>query len=132
MAFINIVDLTFGYDGSSDNVFENVSFRMDTDWKLGFTGRNGRGKTTFLRLLMELNKKPAERNYEYSGTISASNVKFEYFPYDVPMHVDGAEEQYTYEIAEQILPDCMEPQEIWKLFREMSLLEVDEDVLYRP
>lgn len=132
MAFINIVDLTFGYDGSSDNVFENVSFRMDTDWKLGFTGRNGRGKTTFLRLLMELNKKPAERNYEYSGTISASNVKFEYFPYDVPMHVDGAEEQYTYEIAEQILPDCMEPQEIWKLFREMSLLEVDEEVLYRP
>lgn len=132
MAFINIVDLTFGYDGSSDNVFENVSFRMDTDWRLGFTGRNGRGKTTFLRLLMELNKKPAERKYEYSGTISASNVKFEYFPYDVNMYDNGAEEWYTYEIAEQILPDCMEPQEIWKLFREMSLLEVDEEVLYRP
>lgn len=132
MAFINIVDLTFGYDGSSDNVFENVSFRMDTDWRLGFTGRNGRGKTTFLRLLMELNKKTAERKYEYSGTISASNVKFEYFPYDVDVYGGESEGRYTYEIAEQILPDCMEPQEIWKLFREMSLLEVDEEVLYRP
>ena len=37
--------------GSYDNVFEHVSFQIDTDWKLGFVGRNGRGKTTFLNLL---------------------------------------------------------------------------------
>lgn len=127
MAFINIVNLTFGYEGSSDYVFERVSFRMDTDWRLGFTGRNGRGKTTFLRLLMDLNRKPEERKYEYEGTIS-SNVEFEYFPYDAGEI--GA--RYTYEIAEQTLPGCMEPQEIWKLFRELSLLEVNEEVLYRP
>ena len=33
-------DLTFYYDGSFDNVFENVSFSIDTNWKLGFIGRN--------------------------------------------------------------------------------------------
>lgn len=52
MSLINISNLTFAYDGSADNIFENVSFQIDTDWKLGFTGRNGRGKTTFLNLLL--------------------------------------------------------------------------------
>jgi len=43
MSLIRITNLTFGYEGSYDLVFENVSFQIDTDWKLGFTGRNGRG-----------------------------------------------------------------------------------------
>ena len=51
MSLINVQNLTFAYDGSDKNVFENVSFQLDTNWKLGLTGRNGRGKTTFLRLL---------------------------------------------------------------------------------
>ena len=74
MSFIQVSNLTFAYDGSYDNIFENVSFKLDTNWKLGFTGRNGRGKTTFLRLLLG--------QYEYSGTITAQ-VGFEYFPFEV-------------------------------------------------
>lgn len=124
MSFINIADLTFAYEGSYDNIFEQVSFRMDTDWKFGFTGRNGRGKTTFLRLLMDTNE--MARKYEYEGNITAS-VRFEYFPY----HVDHPENM-ALDIAEEILPGCTEPGEIWKVFRELSLLEVEPDVLYRP
>jgi len=71
MSLIDVTNLTFAYDGSYDNIFENVSFQIDTDWKLGFAGRNGRGKTTFLHLLLG--------KYEYNGSISAS-VNFEYFP----------------------------------------------------
>ena len=41
MSQINVADLTFGYEGSFDNVFEGVSFSVDTDWKLGLIGRNG-------------------------------------------------------------------------------------------
>ena len=52
MSQIRVSDLTFHYEGSYDNIFEHASFSIDTDWKLGFVGRNGRGKTTFLRLLM--------------------------------------------------------------------------------
>ena len=48
MSLIHVQNLTFAYDGSYDSIFENVSFMLDADWKLGFTGRNGRGKTTFL------------------------------------------------------------------------------------
>ena len=44
MAQISVNNLTFSYDGSFDNVFENVSFSIDTNWKLGFIGRNGKGK----------------------------------------------------------------------------------------
>ena len=51
MSLICVSDLSFTYEGSYEPIFENVSFQIDTDWKLGFTGRNGRGKTTLLNLL---------------------------------------------------------------------------------
>ena len=74
MSMIKVENLTFSYPSSYDNIFENVSFQIDTDWKLGFIGRNGRGKTTFLNLLMG--------KHEYSGKI-ISSAKFDYFPYPV-------------------------------------------------
>ena len=52
MAQISVSDLTFAYEGSFDYVFENVSFSIDSNWKLGLFGRNGKGKTTFLQLLL--------------------------------------------------------------------------------
>ena len=114
MSLIHVSALTFGYEGSFENVFENVSFSIDTDWKLGFIGRNGRGKTTFLNLLLG--------KYEYAGSITAS-VDFEYFPYPIP---DLS--MTPLELAENSIPDFM----IWKLNREISLLDLEEDVLYRP
>ena len=74
MAMINVSNLTYGYEGSFDNIFENVSFSIDSNWKLGFVGRNGKGKTTFLNLLLG--------KYSYQGTISTSTV-FDYFPYNI-------------------------------------------------
>jgi len=114
MSLINVANLTFAYDGSHDNIFENVSFQIDTNWKLGFTGRNGRGKTTFLHLLLG--------KYEYSGNISA-NISFEYFPFNV-----SNKENNTLDVISDIFPDYTH----WKLMRELSLLEVSEDILYRP
>ncbi|MNM42360.1 putative ABC transporter ATP-binding protein YjjK [compost metagenome] len=114
MSVIQVSDLTFAYEGSYDNIFEHVSFQLDTDWRLGFTGRNGRGKTTFMNLLLG--------KYEYSGTISAS-VDFEYFPFPVE-----DKEANTLDIVEGAVPDL----QLWELMRELSLLEVSDDVLYRP
>lgn len=51
MSLIHVKNLTFTYDGSYEPVFENASFQIDTGWRLGLIGRNGRGKTTLLRLL---------------------------------------------------------------------------------
>lgn len=114
MSMIRIEDLTFSYPTSCDEVFEHVSFQVDTDWKLGFVGRNGRGKTTLLELLMG--------KHEYSGKISSS-VEFDYFPYEVK---DGSR------WACEILSDIAPASEDWELIRELSYMDVDADVLYRP
>lgn len=113
MSQINISHLTFAYEGSYDNVFEDVSFQLDTDWRLGFTGRNGRGKTTFLNLLLG--------KYEYNGSISAS-VDFTYFPYEVKDR-----DATALEVLDEVCPNLEE----WKLNRELKVLDVDESVLYR-
>lgn len=47
MSMIKAEHLTFSYPSSSDPIFEDVNFQIDTDWKLGFVGRNGRGKPHF-------------------------------------------------------------------------------------
>ncbi len=114
MSLIDVKNLTFAYEGNYDNIFEDVSFRIDTDWKLGFTGRNGRGKTTFLKLLMG--------EYPYQGTISA-NATFDYFPFEV---TDSSSD--TISIIEGLLGDF----ESWRLIRELNLLEASEELLYRP
>lgn len=114
MSLIDVTNLTFAYEGSYDDVFCDVSFRIDTDWKLGFVGRNGRGKTTFLNLLLG--------KYEYQGHISSS-VEFAYFPYVVE---DIS--RVTYDILEPMIPGDEE----WKLYRELNLLDVDAEILYRP
>lgn len=113
MSLINVTNLTFAYEGSYDNVFEDVSFQIDTEWKLGFVGRNGRGKTTFLNLLLG--------KYEYSGKISAS-VCFDYFPYEV-----SDKTRLTQYVLQEIAPDAQD----WELMRELSYLDVDSDLLWR-
>ena len=100
MSQICVNDLTFYYEGSYDNIFEHVSFRIDTDWKLGLIGRNGRGKTTLLKLL--------EGIYEYRGTITSA-VTFEYFPFSVEN-----QEKMTIDIVEEVDPLY----ELWRICRE--------------
>ena len=51
MSLIDIRCLTFAYEGSYENIFEELSLQLDSSWKLGLVGRNGRGKSTLLRLL---------------------------------------------------------------------------------
>lgn len=114
MSMIRVSDLSFSYEGTYDLIFDHVSFTIDTDWKLGLIGRNGRGKTTFLNLLMG--------KYEYRGTIT-SEVTFSYFPFQVK---DGTKQ--TMEILKEICPDAMD----WEILCETGQLNVAEDAMYRP
>lgn len=114
MAIIKIIDLTFAYENSYDNIFENVSFQIDSNWKLGFVGRNGKGKTTFLRLLQGL--------YDYQGKI-VSDLDFSYFPYQV-----SDDSMLTLHVIEDVDMNIEE----WEIRRELNMLEVDLGVLYRP
>lgn len=113
MSLINVNNVTFSYEGALENVFENVSFHIDTDWKLGLIGRNGKGKTTFLKLLLE--------KYEYQGTIS-KNVEFDYFPFEVKN-----KEKMAIEIVNEMVPNV----EDWEIMKELSLLQAEPEILYR-
>lgn len=113
MSLIQVENLTFSYPSSYDTIFENVTFQIDTNWKLGFVGRNGRGKTTFLNLLLG--------KYEYRGKIEAT-VQFDYFPFRV-----SDKNRVTEEILHEICPLAEE----WEIMREFSYLEVKPEVLWR-
>lgn len=114
MSIIKVENLTFSYPSNCDTIFENVNFQIDSDWKLGLIGRNGRGKTTFLNLL--------RGKLDYSGNI-ISSVQFDYFPYEV-----RDKSGMTTDILSEICPLAEE----WELMRELNYLELDAEVLYRP
>ena len=113
MALIKVTDLSFAYPGSYDNIFEHTSFQIDSDWKLGFIGRNGRGKTTFLKLLMG--------EYPFEGRIDAP-LAFDYFPFPVPHP-----ERLSGELADELCPDVPR----WRPLRETAALGLGEEVLRR-
>lgn len=113
MSMIRAENLTFSYSSSYDMIFDHVNFQIDTDWKLGFVGRNGRGKTTLLNLFLG--------KYEYGGKI-ISSVQFDYFPYKV-----SDKKQITENVLQEICPQAQE----WELMRELSYLDVEVDVLWR-
>lgn len=110
---INIQQLHFGFDTLDRPLFENVNLTLDTKWCLGLIGRNGRGKTTLLNLLLE--------KYPYTGDI-ISDVEFVYFP----QHIRN-KNQLTYYAIDEVMPV-----ELWKLERECQLLHLDKDILWQP
>ncbi len=113
MSLIQLTDVSFTYDGSYDPVFEHLNLQLDSSWKLGLIGRNGRGKTTLLRLLMG--------QLEPSGAISCP-VPCAYFPYPV---ADPSQDALT--VAETAADF-----QLWQLERELGRLAVDPEVLGRP
>lgn len=113
MSTIEIRNLSFSYDNAGLTLFEQVNLNIDTNWKLGLIGRNGRGKTTFFNILQ--NKLP------FSGTIN-HQMSFSYFPQSI---LD--KEKMTYEII-----DNLNSGEIWEVERELTLLATDTDILWRP
>ena len=114
MSFISLQDLTFAYPGSYDNVFEHVSLHWDSAWRLGLIGRNGRGKTTLLRLL--------RGEYPYQGKILAP-AGFVSFPFAAPDNNATCRD-----FALRVCPQA----EDWQLAYELAQLDVDAEVLARP
>lgn len=112
MSKIEIKAMTFGYDQQETNLFENVDLSIDDSWKLGLIGRNGRGKTTLLKLL--------QNKLEYQGMIQHS-LDFGYFPQPVKQP-----NQLTWYVLQEIADV-----EQWKMEKELNLLSVDPDVLWR-
>ncbi len=73
MSQIIFNEMSYHYVDFYNPVFDKITLCLDTNWKTGLIGRNGRGKTTLLKLLTgEL--------VPSSGVIS-SPLRASYFPY---------------------------------------------------
>ena len=114
MSIISVSNLTYYYDGCDEAVYENVSFTLDTTWKTGLIGRNGRGKTTLLKLLTG--------ELDNGGAVS-TKAEFLYFPFEVEnKNMTGSE------LIGVICPGVEE----WEVIRELSYIGTECDILYRP
>ncbi|EEJ73000.1 ribosomal protection-like ABC-F family protein [Lactobacillus ultunensis] len=113
MSNIKITNLSFKYDDASFNIFNNLNLNLDSTWKLGLVGRNGRGKTTFLNLL--------RGKLTGLGKIQ-SKLTFSYFP----LQIKNPENITLYELQEQA------NFEEWELERELNLMNTDPDLLWQP
>ncbi len=114
MSQITIQDLSFTYDGDHVPVFEHLDLQLDTRWKLGLVGRNGRGKTTLLHL--------RDGSLSGSGILNRPGHPI-YFPFPVKAPERPARE---------ILLDRIPWEEEWMLLRELNRLGLEEDILDRP
>lgn len=112
MTAILLNDLTFAYEGGIENIFDHVTLSLDSRWKLGLIGRNGRGKTTLLRLL--------DGTLDAQGAV-VTKVSCFYFPFR-----PRDDSQATLAVIEEIAGSMP-----WQVQKEFALLKVEEDVLYR-
>ena len=114
MSQITIQNLHFTYDGDHIPVFEGLDLQLDTNWKLGLVGRNGRGKTTLLRLLAG--------ELAGQGTVSLRQPCLHW-----PRPVADPDRR-----ALDILLEGVPPEEAWRLSWELSKLGLEETALDRP
>ena len=114
MALLQMNNISFTYDGSYDAVFENLSFQADTNWRLGLIGRNGRGKTTLLRIL--------------SGALAAQgSVSIPLTPALFPFAVSD-----IHQLAEEVMLTLAPESPAWRVAAQANMLGLDLALLNRP
>lgn len=112
---ITIRHLNFAYPGQK-LLFNDCNLDWNSNWKLGLLGRNGRGKTTLMKILLH--------KLNYQGTVT-SQLKFSYFPLKVAQ---------PEQLAGQALLDALgNPQlEEWQVERELGIMKGDSGLLWQP
>ncbi len=113
MALLQFSNVSFAYEGSYDDIFTDLSFQIDSGWRLGLIGRNGRGKTTLLRIIAGL--------LQAQGQISIP-LRPALFPFAV---VD------TGLPVRDVLKSLAPNEPAWRLAAEAYLLGLGDELLSR-
>ncbi|MFC6322760.1 ribosomal protection-like ABC-F family protein [Companilactobacillus baiquanensis] len=113
MGTIQIENMSYKYDQMVDNLFDSLNLQIDESWKLGLIGRNGRGKTTLMKILLG--------QLPYQGKI-VSNLNFYYYPQKVVN-----KNKSTTEVIKELTD--LEEYDFWKIEVELEKLKVKNDIL---
>jgi len=115
---IVVDNLTKSY--GKQNLFENVSFKVNRRERVGIVGRNGHGKTTLFRMIAGIEEAD-------SGTISMPrNYRIGY----VEQHLEFKAETVLAEAAGGLAEDS--PNEMWKVEKILAGLGFGAEDLSRP
>ncbi len=151
MGTVEIREMSFHYPSPLEEVFNRLTLSIDTGWRTALVGRNGRGKTTLLRLISG-DLSPA------SGVVHVPTIA-SYFPYEISQPARAVREVVRGAVAPfdmwerelqtlsrlQSEADLERYGDLLELFeraggydidaridRECGLLGLDESVLDRP
>lgn len=111
MSAITLQNVSFGY--TNDLIFDDLTLTISDTWHLGLIGRNGRGKTTLLRLIAGA-LTPSAGRIGLPGPVG-------YFPYPLDPALPALDA-----LRGAVAFDD------WEIRRELGLLDVSPDALERP
>lgn len=124
---IEFENVSFHYPGSEKNVLENFSIRFNIGERLAVVGRNGSGKTTFIKLLCRLYD-PTEgrillngidiKKYDYKEYLSLFSVVFQDF--QIPAFTLGQAVAASQEYDEEHVNDAVKKAGLSSLAARMS------------
>jgi lincosamide and streptogramin A transport system ATP-binding/permease protein len=112
MSAIVLTDLDFHYQAPYKQIFERLSIAIDTSWRTALVGRNGRGKTTLLRLLSGA-LEPTRGSIALPAGVS-------YFPYE-PADAGRS--------VLEVLRECIAPFDEWERRMEELLASQEPGAL---
>ena len=123
---IEFENVSFHYPGSEKNVLENFSIRFNIGERLAVVGRNGSGKTTFIKLLCRLYD-PTEgrillngidiKKYDYKEYLSLFSVVFQDF--QIPAFTLGQAVAASQEYDEEHVNDAVKKARLSSLAARM-------------
>ena len=102
MALITIKELRIGYRGPL--LLDDVSCQIDAGQRIGLLGRNGAGKTTFLRILS------GQVEPDGGEVAFAPGTKVALLQQEVPLEMEGS----VAEVAAAGLGECTDVETAWK------------------
>ncbi len=123
---IEFHNVSFAYPGSSEMILKNVSCKINMKEKMAIVGKNGAGKTTFIKLITRLYD-PTEgyitlngvdiRKYNYKEYLKLFSVVFQDFSL------------FAFPVEENVVANIdVEEERVWEALELAGVKEVIEDM----
>lgn len=120
MVLVNGLKLRYG----SQEIFDNISFKLQKGKSIGLVGRNGAGKSTLLKVLSGLEQAD-------SGSISIpKGFRLAYLPQEVVLQSERSVFDEAFSVFDQIDNDMRELARLEEMLAAGDLYEVDDLELY--